>query len=79
MKKKSTAKKPRKCPGNGGARKGAGRPKGARNKDTLEFRNAAREHTDRAIALHAEVMDQQAIIFRAAHGGGALAGRAWIR
>jgi hypothetical protein len=57
MKKKSTVKKPRKCPGNGGARKGAGRPKGSCNKSTTEFRDAAREHTDRAIALHAHVMD----------------------
>jgi hypothetical protein len=49
----------RKCPNNGGARKGAGRPKGSYNKSTLEFRDAAREHTDRAIALHAEVMDNK--------------------
>jgi hypothetical protein len=43
----------------GGARAGSGRPKGARNKSTLEFRNAAREHTDRAISLYVDVMDNK--------------------
>jgi hypothetical protein len=63
MKKKSSKKDgrggARKCPDNGGARKGSGRPKGSCNKSTLEFRNAAREHTDRAISLYVDVMDNK--------------------
>src|ERR1700694_4798812 len=58
MKKKSVEKKPRKRSGNnGGVRPGSGRPKGSPNKATLEFRNYVREHTDRAVDLYVEVMD----------------------
>jgi hypothetical protein len=60
MKKKSSRKKrneTEEAGSYGGARKGAGRKKGGHNKSTLEFRDAAREHTDRAIALYVSVMD----------------------
>jgi hypothetical protein len=61
MKKKSSKKDgrggARKCPDNGGARPGAGRPKGSVNRATLEFRNYVREHTDRAVDLYVQVMD----------------------
>jgi hypothetical protein len=62
MKKKSVRKKRSKTEEagpNGGARPGAGRPKGSCNKSTLEFRNYVRESTERAVDLHVEVMDNK--------------------
>lgn len=40
----------------GGARPGAGRPKGVPNKATASIRDAAREYTERALLTLAEVM-----------------------
>jgi hypothetical protein len=40
----------------GGAREGAGRPKGALSRTTIAFRNHVREYTDEAVELHVEAM-----------------------
>jgi hypothetical protein len=50
--------------GRGGAREGAGRPKGIPNRSTLAFRNFVREYTDYAVDLHAEVMQNKKLDYR---------------